>query len=352
MAGSKRRPLSVAEREVIQRMLKQGKPLATVGTALGRSRSTIAYAAQAARTAATRARPDKRGRPKALSDRELRTLRRAVDTDGFSCLASLTEKVNNTRTRAAGGPNKGPVSIWTVRRAVKAMGFNSRVAAKKPFLSNANKAKRLVWATERKGWTVEWASVLFTDESSFVVRDVSASRVWRRNGERYDSRRLRPTFKSGRQSVMVWGGFSARGRTPLVRCVGSMNASSYAAVLENRVAHQICADYGAPEAAWLQEDLAPCHTAKVSKDVKEALGLRVLPWVGQSPDLNPIENAWAELERRLRLRTSAPKTKDELFSALCEEWEAIPESFFKELVESMPRRVQGVLAADGASTKY
>jgi len=72
-----------------------------------------------------------------------------------------------------------------------------------------------------------------------------------------------------------------------------MNASKYAKVLTDHVVHQICADYGSPDAACLQEDLAPCHDAKASKAVKQQLELRVFPWVGQSPDLNPIENAWA-----------------------------------------------------------
>jgi len=58
------------------------------------------------------------------------------------------------------------------------------------------------------------------------------------------------------------------------------------------------------------------HAAKASKAVKQQLGLQVFPWVGQSPDLNPIENAWEELERRLRARPTAPKNKDELFAAL------------------------------------
>ena len=126
----------------------------------------------------------------------------------------------------------------------------------------------------------------------------------------------------------------------------------YAEVLTDHVVHQICADYGAPEAAWLQEDLAPCHAAKASKEVKQQLGLRVLPWVGQIPDLNPIENAWVELERRLRARPTAPKNKDELFAALSEGWEAILAFFFRRLVESMPRRVRDVIAVGGASTKY
>ena len=92
--------------------------------------------------------------------------------------------------------------------------------------------------------------------------------------------------------------------------------------------------------------------AKTSKNVKAQLWLRVLPWVAQSPDHNPIENSRKVLERRLRERPTVPKRPDELFSARFQEWDAIPASFFKALAESMTRPVRGVCAAQGASTKY
>lgn len=84
----------------------------------------------------------------------------------------------------------------------------------------------------------------------------------------------------------------------------------------------------------------------------QALGLKVLQWVCQSPDLNPIENAWSDLERRRRARAVAPKNKDELFAALQEEWAAIPDAYFKKLTESMCRRLRDVVAVSGSGTKY
>lgn len=86
---------------------------------------------------------------------------------------------------------------------------------------------------------------------------------------------------------MVWGGFSAFGRTPWVRCEGMMNAASYGALLEEHVVPKIIADFGAEDAAWFQEDLAPIHTSKLCKNIKKKHGLRSLPWLAQSPDLTP-----------------------------------------------------------------
>jgi len=150
----------------------------------------------------------------------------------------------------------------------------------------------------------------------------------------------------------VLGGFSSMGRIPIVHVDRLMNAASYSIFLEDTVVHYLYAHSGSPEKGLIQENLAPCHTEKACRATKEPLGIEVLPWVGQSPDMNPIENAWAELERRLRARPTAPKTQYELFNTLQEEWSAIPASYFKELVQSMRRRLAAVVAARGASTKY
>jgi len=352
MAGHKRTPLTPQQVGAIKVMVGNKKSNRDIATSLGLKKSTVAYAAATARRSGGPAQKETRGRPKLLSERELRGLRRVVQDNPFASMAEIAETVNTERAKTVGGPASRPVSVKTLRRAVKGLGLASCAPAKKPFVSDVNKEKRLKWGKQHESWTYHWAFVFFSDESSFLVRQPQARRVWRQSGERYESANLRPTFKSGRESDMVWGGFSSMGRTPLFRMEGSMNSQSYTQLLETQVFHYLCADFGSPDGAWFQEDLAPCHTAKKCKAAKQALGLKVLPWVGQSPDLNPIENAWAELERRLRARPTAPKTKDDLFAALQDEWAAIPGAYFKALVESMPRRVRAVVAARGASTKY
>ena len=50
-------------------------------------------------------------------------------------------------------------------------------------------------------------------------------------------------------------------------------------------------------------------------------------WPSQSPDLNPIEHLWDELERRIRKRNPLLKNKSKLIAALQEEWEQIPKTY-------------------------
>ena len=77
-----------------------------------------------------------------------------------------------------------------------------------------------------------------------------------------------------------------------------------------------------------------------------------LPWPAQSPDLNPIEHLWDELERRVHRRDILSKNETELFNFLVEEWEKIPLNVLEKLVDSMPLRLQAVCDGNGYPTSY
>ncbi|GIZ03034.1 transposable element Tc1 transposase [Caerostris extrusa] len=68
--------------------------------------------------------------------------------------------------------------------------------------------------------------------------------------------------------------------------------------------------------------------------------------------LNPIENLWDSLPRRIQGCTNRPKWVKELLCLLQAEWKKIPLAVIQRLVESMPRRVHAVIASRGGSTNY
>ena len=78
----------------------------------------------------------------------------------------------------------------------------------------------------------------------------------------------------------------------------------------------------------------------------------MLSWPAQSPDINPIENLWSYIEVRIRQRDSQPSSITQLEQWVMEEWDAVPVDYYRNLIKSMPRRVQAVLAANGGPTKY
>lgn len=78
--------------------------------------------------------------------------------------------------------------------------------------------------------------------------------------------------------------------------------------------------------------------------------MEILEWPANSPDLNPIENLWAMLKENVAKRN--PKTKEELKTVLLEEWDCISQEKIDDLIDSMPKRINQCLAANGGHTSY
>ncbi|GBC21983.2 IS630 family transposase [Rhizophagus irregularis DAOM 181602=DAOM 197198] len=99
-----------------------------------------------------------------------------------------------------------------------------------------------------------------------------------------------------------------------------------------------------------QDDNAPIHTARVVKSWEEENEVNSLPW--QSPDLNPIEHLWDELERQVWVHKPLPKNRENLWEILQEEWSNIEADKYQNLISSMPRRISAVINSKGYPTKY
>jgi len=77
-----------------------------------------------------------------------------------------------------------------------------------------------------------------------------------------------------------------------------------------------------------------------------------MEWPLQSPDLNPIEHLWNEVDRRLRLFGDSPKSKDDLWEKIQLVWQNIEVEFVRKLIYTMPTRVVDLLAAKGGYTRW
>jgi transposase len=78
--------------------------------------------------------------------------------------------------------------------------------------------------------------------------------------------------------------------------------------------------------------------------------VRTLDFPPYSPDLNLIENLWADMVKRMASQRA--DTKEELEELVANTWAATSKEFCSELVRSMPKRIAQVIERNGAYTDY
>jgi hypothetical protein len=150
---------------------------------------------------------------------------------------------------------------------------------------------------------------------------------------------------------MHWGCFSWHGKGPIVPLYSSVTGIAYVGTLRKHAVPTFRRLFPGGD-GWFQHDNATPHKSNVAKTFLTESGMRVLDWPAQSPDLNPIENLWAIVKRRIRQQKKPPRNLFELKRCVKAAWRAITDTTIQNLVDSMPQRIQAVIAAEGGPTKY
>ncbi len=143
------------------------------------------------------------------------------------------------------------------------------------------------------------------------------------------------------QSVMIWAAMSSAGVGPLCFLKSTVNAAIYQEILEHFMLPSADKRYGDTECG---------HLPTLPKVPKAGSMTMVLLCLIGSPDLNPIENLWGIVKRKMR--DTRPKNADDLKAAIKATWASIPPQQCHKLITSMPRRIEAVIKAKGVPTKY
>lgn len=313
-----------------------------IGKKLGVTESCVRKALKRFEETGSNKNRKKSGRPSLSTPRSNRMIRRIV-------MRSPTKSSRDIEEILASQMRQAP-SCRTIRRIlVDKLGLRARRPCHKPLLNPQQRKRRIEFCKRHQGWTIQdWADVMFSDESSFKLWGNGATFVRRPVGERYNMKYILPTVKKY-ESIMIWGCFGNRGRGRLfiVPKGVTINAVRYIDILRDR----LLAAMDALGTGVFQHDNAPCHAARIVQQFLGNHGVRVLDWPGNSPDLNPIENLWHYMKRRVRAK--CPKTVPQLQQAILEVWvREISPDYCEKLIRSMPSRIAAVLKNHGYPTKY
>ena len=286
------------------------------------------------------------GRPSLLKAPHLRHLFRLALKP-----KALTARELADSLRAETGVTAHP---QTVRRCMKSFGLVNYSRAFKPRLLKKHKVARLKWAKQMRGLTQgDWDSIVFTDETKINrLGPDGPNRVWRLPGPPTQNHHFRETVKFGGGSVMVWGAITPHGVGGLVRIPTTMDAEVFCETLDAGLSLTLSKYQLAPDQIILQQDNDPKHCSRKAKQWISEHNLQVLPWPSCSPDLNPIENVWRDVKRRVASHEEKPANLDELFSQTLREWNMTSPDYIRALYNSMHRRIEAVIKAKGGHTKY
>lgn len=241
----------------------------------------------------------------------------------------------------------------TIRRDLHFLGYSSVVRKFVPTRDSDVIKRRFDFCKEwlSRGRKDDLERIVFSDEHWVSCNDVSHRQMWvKKNDVVFSRERKRP------QNVprfQVWAAIGVDFKSELVlfpvstgdffgeqafrldsdgyvrRCLGKVKG---VLVSQNRV---------------FMQDGASAHTSAQTKKYLATSNIRYITnWPPYSPDLNPIEQLWAILNRRIA-DDYHPQTFEELREAAVAAWKAIPMSTINNLVRSFSAKLRRVAENGG-----
>lgn len=323
--------LSIEEQAQIKALRDAGLSIRQISTQLGRSKNVISKFLRSPDLYHSR---KSSGRPRLLSTRDERQIVRMVSNKSISLeevRKSLSKKVSKETIRCCLKRN-GNVVYTQLRSA--------------PRLTETHKRNRLEFVSRNKRRL--WTKVIFSDEKRFNLDGPDGNRFYWHDLRKEKEYFPRRNFGGG--TVMVWAAFHAEGKLPLAFTSARMDADEYQQLLETHLLPFLQQNAGQ---GWVfQQDNAPPHASRSTKGFLRRNSVEVLDWPACSPDMNPMENIWGHLVRKIYEHNQTYSSLQGLRSAILRAWDELPLQTLRNHAASMPARLVDVAMNRGGPIEY
>lgn len=254
----------------------------------------------------------------------------------------------NSLRRALWCKHKIAASECTVGRDLKALGFKCYVRRFGPMRKEGDRAKRVAQSKAylRRGEALV-KRLSFSDETTFRIQAQSTCcRTMYATNPRNVMPRPKEEWVAKKDTCHFWGVIGPDFKLLLPITPGKLKAEQYKTQCLHKLA-AILQERGVKQLILMQDGDRSHGTAKNIAYLKSKSIEVLQEWPARSPDLNPIENWWAILKRRVAAR--GPQNTKALQQFILEEAEKTTMEEINAMVSSFPRRLKECIRVQGAT---
>ena len=302
-----------------------------------------------------------KGRPKVLSERDDRKLE--------ASLIKLREDVGDLFSTDIERDCKGvTASNRTIRRSLNAKGYKFSQCRKKGQLSREDCKKRVAFAKKCKKFPERmWTEGIsfYLDGTGWVHKNnpsrnarTMRTRTWKRPGEslaRTCTAKGKKEGVGGKMAKFMVAIAHGKGVIGCVQYSGSIDGEKFAQMIEDNF-DDLFARSANPNRKLFLQDGDPSQNSARARKTWEGMGFSMFPIPARSPDLNPIENTFHLIGKKLRKDAIEMNLEKETYEQFCHRAKQTVLGFdagiIDKTIESMPKRIQAVIDSKGHRTKY
>lgn len=331
----KKKDLSQDEKNFIHESVRNGLTTLDIAKQLSRDHRTVKSFVKNAQRVRTRS---DNGFSRKMTTKQLARLKRElvkaplVSSKALFEKAGFPETAKSTRCRALR-------NIASVRKPTIL-----------PPLKKSHKEKRLAWA--KKYMKTDFSTVLFTDECRATLDGPDGwSSGWLRHGCTAPERLRR---QQGGGGVMFWAGIIGKELVGPFKIPDGVKitSDSYVQFLKENFLPWFKKKTRSFKGKMIfMHDNAPSHAAKNTGAALDSMGIKkenIMEWPSSSPDLNPIENLWAILKRKVYEGGTQYASKQMLWEAIVKASKNVPAETISKLTNSVDERLIEVISRKGS----